>query len=110
MRSRARHPSPAIGQGIARLLILPCLVSVFAGCLYAAAAESDQERKRLREIGIVIGQYQPGPLNAITDVAGVKIGQATLIRGEGPLKPGQGPVRTGVTVIIPRDDVVPESP
>ena len=53
----------------------------------------------------MIGQYQPGPLNAITDVAGVKVGHQTLISGEGPLKPGQGPVRTGVTVVIPRDDV-----
>jgi D-aminopeptidase len=53
----------------------------------------------------VIGQYLPGPLNAITDVAGVKVGHATLIQGEGKLKPGHGPVRTGVTVVIPRDDV-----
>jgi D-aminopeptidase len=53
----------------------------------------------------VIGHYQPGPRNAITDVAGVKVGHTTLIQGEGQLKPGQGPVRTGVTVVIPRDDV-----
>jgi D-aminopeptidase len=56
-------------------------------------------------LGIVIGQYQPGPKNAITDVAGVKVGHITLIRGDGPLRPGEGPVRTGVTVVIPRDDV-----
>jgi len=56
-------------------------------------------------MGIVIGSYPAGPLNAITDVAGVKVGQITLISGEGALEPGQGPVRTGVTVIIPRDDV-----
>jgi D-aminopeptidase len=62
-------------------------------------------RQRARELGIVVGRYQPGPLNAITDVAGVKVGQVTLIRGEGPLKPGEGPVRTGVTVVVPRDDV-----
>jgi D-aminopeptidase len=48
---------------------------------------------------------QTGPLNAITDVAGVKVGQVTVIRGNGPLQPGQGPVRTGVTVVVPRDDV-----
>ncbi|OQW44218.1 MAG: hypothetical protein A4C66_08190 [Nitrospira sp. HN-bin3] len=53
----------------------------------------------------MIGSFQPGPLNAITDVAGVKVGQTTLISGEGKLIPGQGPVRTGVTVVIPRDDV-----
>ena len=60
---------------------------------------------RARDLGILIGRYSPGPLNAITDVAGVKVGQRTLIRGNGPLVPGKGPVRTGVTVIIPRDDV-----
>ncbi len=46
---------------------------------------------------------EPGPLNAITDVAGVKVGHTTLISGEGPLRPGDGPVRTGVTVIVPHD-------
>jgi L-aminopeptidase/D-esterase-like protein len=45
---------------------------------------------------------KPGPLNAITDVAGVEVGQVTLISGEGALKRGEGPVRTGVTAIIPR--------
>jgi len=65
----------------------------------------DHSRLRSRALGLKIGQLQPGPLNAITDVAGVKIGQVTLMRGDGPLQPGQGPVRTGVTVIVPRDDV-----
>jgi D-aminopeptidase len=46
---------------------------------------------------------EPGELNAITDVAGVRVGHATLIEGDGPLRPGQGPVRTGVTVIVPHD-------
>ncbi|WP_447985601.1 DmpA family aminopeptidase [Nitrospira sp. Nam74] len=62
-------------------------------------------RTHLRELGIVIGRYQPGPFNAITDVAGVKVGHVTLMKGEGKLVPGKGPVRTGVTVIVPRDDV-----
>jgi len=101
----ARRSIPATGQGIARLVILSCLATVIAGCVSPATAESTQERQRLRDLGIVIGQYQPGPLNAITDVAGVKVGHATLIQGKGQLKPGQGPVRTGVTVVIPRDDV-----
>ena len=43
----------------------------------------------------------PGPLDAITDVKGVRVGHTTLNRGEGPLVPGQGPVRTGVTAILP---------
>jgi D-aminopeptidase len=56
---------------------------------------------RARELGITIGTLEPGPHNAITDVAGVRVGFTTLIAGEGPLHTGQGPVRTGVTVIIP---------
>jgi len=79
--------------------------SGMAGVRSVCAAESQDPRLRAREIGIVIGSYQPGPLNAITDVAGVKVGHHTLITGEGPLRPGTGPVRTGVTVVIPRDDV-----
>ncbi len=69
------------------------------------AAERSEPRQRARDLGIVIGNYSPGPFNAITDVPGVKVGHQTLMSGEGALKPGQGPVRTGVTVIIPRDDV-----
>ncbi|MEO5885955.1 MAG: P1 family peptidase [Candidatus Limnocylindrales bacterium] len=57
---------------------------------------------RARDLGIRIGRGVPGPLNAITDVAGVTVGHTTLIRGEGPLVVGHGPVRTGVTVVIPR--------
>src|SRR6266481_3609263 len=45
---------------------------------------------------------QPGPLNAITDVAGVEVGHTTIIRGDGKLVVGRGPVRTGVTAILPR--------
>lgn len=49
----------------------------------------------------MIGSYEPGPLNAITDVEGVLVGHSTLIRGEGSLEAGVGPVRTGVTAIFP---------
>lgn len=62
-------------------------------------------RARAREIGIQPGNLQPGQENAITDVAGVKVGQTTLISGEGKLVVGEGPIRTGVTVILPRDDI-----
>jgi len=58
---------------------------------------------RARDLGIVIGEMTPGPLNAITDVPGVRVGHATLIGGDGPLVVGRGPVRTGVTVILPHD-------
>jgi len=71
----------------------------------SAGAEGGDTRQRIRDLGIIIGQHPPGPLNAITDVEGVAVGHTTLIRGDGPLKPGEGPVRTGVTVIIPRRDV-----
>ncbi len=60
-------------------------------------------RPRAREAGLLIGELPTGPYNAITDVAGVRVGHATLISGEGALQPGVGPVRTGVTVILPHD-------
>jgi D-aminopeptidase len=47
----------------------------------------------------------PGKWNAITDVPGVRVGHSTIIKGSGPLKVGVGPVRTGVTVIWPQDDI-----
>lgn len=65
---------------------------------------------RFRDIHPGIGEYAPGPLNAITDVAGVRVGHTTLIEGEGPLVPGKGPVRTGVTIIHPRAEHVRDSP
>jgi len=58
---------------------------------------------RARDLGIVIGQLPSGPLNAITDVPGVRVGHTTLISGDGPLVVGKGPIRTGVTVILPHD-------
>ena len=53
---------------------------------------------------------EPGPLDAITDVAGVRVGHTTLISGDGPLRPGSGPVRTGVTAIVPHDGDVWKEP
>jgi D-aminopeptidase len=58
-------------------------------------------RRSARELGIVIGEMPVGAYNAITDVGDVRVGQTTLISGDGPLVPGQGPVRTGVTVVLP---------
>jgi D-aminopeptidase len=58
-------------------------------------------RTRARDLGVCIGTLPPGLHNAITDVADVRVGQTTLISGEGALVPGVGPVRTGVTVIVP---------
>jgi D-aminopeptidase len=62
-------------------------------------------RVRARDLGIVVGTLPTGPLNAITDVAGVLVGHATIIKGDGALKIGEGPVRTGVTAVLPRKDV-----
>jgi D-aminopeptidase len=58
-------------------------------------------RKRIREIGIEIGKLVPGTRNAITDVSGVGVGHSTIIQGEGILRVGEGPIRTGVTAIVP---------
>lgn len=87
------------------VLVLAVTVAAVWGVLTVQAAETPEPRQRIRDLGIVIGQYPTGSLNAITDVQGVKVGQRTLISGEGALNPGQGPIRTGVTVIVPRDDV-----
>src|SRR5690606_37594342 len=59
------------------------------------AAGPEPERMRARDLGLSPGVFAPGPLNAITDVAGVRVGQITLIEGEG--------IRTGVTAILPHD-------
>jgi D-aminopeptidase len=62
----------------------------------------------LRDLGFPLGRYPTGPLNAITDVAGVKVGHTTLIQGEGRLEKGKGPVRTGVTCVLPHEDIYRE--
>jgi len=95
-------------------LILPLLLvlMLWTSTSMEALAESSssttktqEQRVRARMLGLALGEYPTGKHNAITDVPGVRVGHTTLIRGEGRLMPGQGPVRTGVTVIIPRDDV-----
>jgi len=58
-------------------------------------------RQRARDLGVPF-DGTPGPLNAITDVSGVLVGHTTLISGEGKLQIGKGPVRTGVTAVLPR--------
>ena len=73
-----------------------CLL-LFVFCLAASAAS----RPRARAAGIHF-EGAPGPLDAITDVAGVEVGHSTIISGEGKLVVGVGPVRTGVTAILPR--------
>jgi D-aminopeptidase len=70
------------------------------------ASISLDKRCRLRDLGLTIGDLPTGPLNALTDVSGVRVGHVTLIRGEGPLVVGKGPVRTGVTAILPHGGVL----
>ncbi|HEY6565627.1 MAG TPA: P1 family peptidase, partial [Pirellulaceae bacterium] len=65
---------------------------------------SSERRARLSELGIKIGRLERGPLNAITDIDGIKVGHETIIKGDGPLVVGEGPVRTGVTVVWPHSD------
>jgi D-aminopeptidase len=67
-------------------------------------------QERAREAGIAVGYLPAGPNDAITDVAGVRVGHSTIIRGEGPLVVGEGPVRTGVTVVCPREGFTREDP
>lgn len=62
---------------------------------------SAQTKPRARDLGIPF-EGTPGSLNAITDVRGVEVGHTTLISGSGKLEVGKGPVRTGVTAILPR--------
>jgi D-aminopeptidase len=64
-------------------------------------ADAPEPRMRARELGLPLGRFKPGRYNAITDVDGVRVGHSTIIRGKGALKAGQGPVRTGVTAILP---------
>jgi D-aminopeptidase len=72
--------------------------AVIISCAASAAAQS---RPRARDLGARF-DGTPGSNNAITDVKDVEVGVSTIIRGQGPLKVGEGPVRTGVTVIFPR--------
>ena len=72
-----------------------------AAAILALALIASQAYGRGRDLGIPF-EGTPGPLNAITDVPGVEVGQVTLISGDGPLVVGKGPVRSGVTIIFPR--------
>ena len=81
---------------IVKGLSMACAIA----CTAAAAEEQDQE-PRARDLGIPF-DGTPGELNAITDVEGVEVGHTTLISGEGDLVVGEGPIRTGVTAVLPR--------
>jgi len=76
---------------------------VLGAILFIAGAGSAQPaaKPRARDLGVPF-DGTPGQFNAITDVKGVEVGHTTLISGSGKLKVGEGPVRTGVTAVLPR--------
>jgi D-aminopeptidase len=80
------------GHAMARFAVISVLLPVVTVA---------QTKPRARDLGVPF-EGTPGPLNAITDVKGVEVGHTTLISGAGALKVGVGPVRTGVTAILPR--------
>src|SRR5258708_8170855 len=84
----------SISLWLASVLCLSCATM-------AAAQKTPTAPTRARDLGVPF-DGKPGPLDGITDVAGVEVGATTIIRGEGALKEGEGPVRTGVTGSVPR--------
>ncbi|HUP89851.1 MAG TPA: P1 family peptidase, partial [Longimicrobiales bacterium] len=90
-----RHPITA-AITLTLTLTLPLTLNAF------------QQQPDARALGVPL-QGTPGKYNAITDVAGVEVGHTTLISGSGRLVPGKGPVRTGVTAILPRGKQGPDS-
>src|SRR4029079_9844364 len=82
---------------------MPITLSLAVASLAVAAAlaAAQQPHPRARDLGVPF-EGTAGPLNAITDVAGVEVGLVTLIEGQCALQVGKGPVRTGVTAILPR--------
>ena len=89
-RPRPRRPS--------REVAVATLSAILAICVVPASAQRVPDA---RALGVRL-TGTPGPHNAITDVASVEVGHATIVRGEGRLVVGEGPVRTGVTAILPR--------
>jgi D-aminopeptidase len=79
-----------------------CVAALICAAAVAPFVDAQQQQKaRSRDLGIPF-EGKPGTHNAITDVAGVEVGHTTLISGSGRLVRGQGPVRTGVTAVLPR--------
>ncbi len=85
-------------NALCRVVVVVCLTSFLAS---ADAQDKSAAKPRARDLGVSF-DGTPGPLNAITDVSGITVGHSTLNFGEGKLQIGKGPVRTGVTAILPR--------
>jgi L-aminopeptidase/D-esterase-like protein len=84
-----------------RKAIAICVIAFVAAITTTAVLAASAAAPRARDLGVPF-DGTPGPLNAITDVDGVLVGHTTLIMGSGKLKVGKGPVRTGVTAVLPR--------
>src|SRR5215472_12227514 len=89
LRTQKSKMAAKVPQSLPAVILL--LLSNAA--LLGQGQRPDQPRPRARDLGITVGVVPPGPLNAITDVAGVLVGQTTIIRGDN--------IRTGVTAILP---------
>lgn len=76
-------------------------LSLFVVLILTTQFSFAQDKPRARDLGVPF-EGTPGPYNAITDVTGITVGFSTIIRGEGNLVVGEGPVRTGVTALLPR--------
>ena len=103
--ARGYFPGEHTLRDFSRWSHMVLLVIGFAAAASAAdaprAADTPPHEPRARDLGVPF-DGTPGPLNAITDVAGVTVGHTTLISGSGKLQVGRGPVRTGVTAVLPR--------
>ncbi|HEU0369393.1 MAG TPA: P1 family peptidase [Candidatus Acidoferrum sp.] len=77
------------------------LIALIVLLPFALSAQNTAKKERARDLGVPF-DGKPGKFNAITDVPGVLVGHTTLISGEGKLQVGKGPVRTGVTAVLPR--------
>jgi D-aminopeptidase len=95
-------PAPRHIRALAQTLLFVCVALALSPSSAAPAPQTAAPAKpRARDLGVPF-DGTPGPLNAITDVPGVTVGETTLISGEGKLVVGKGPVRTGVTAVLPR--------
>jgi L-aminopeptidase/D-esterase-like protein len=99
-----RAEQRAIHYGMLRLTVccsLAVLLSASLAMTQTVTQTNSSKQVRARDLGVPF-DGTPGAFNAITDVPGVEVGTTTIIRGDGPLKVGEGPVRTGVTAVLPR--------
>lgn len=86
-----------------------CLLVLIVMSITSIQNVTAQKKPRARDLGVPF-DGTPGQLNAITDVRGVEVGHSTIITGEGKLEVGKGPVRTGVTAIMPRGKLSNNTP